>query len=190
MLPVVVGETHVLQAVVETVAQHIRDLLRQRIGAVGAGEIENPPRQAGPQQPRRQPGQRLGRRVQPQENLGIRIVPDHSIHGPAKQKRDQQGKPDGYADRGVGGDQPHTKLPSDSVYAYQYVHRSAVVRVLSGRRRRPGLHSFRGYIRSGALIPIKSRDRRKTICADSTSLSRASVTAASSGLAEITRQFS
>ena len=47
-----------------------------------------------------------------------------------------------------------------------------------------------GYIRSGAVIPINSRDLRKTIWADSTSFSRARVRSLSSAWADITRQFS
>ena len=47
-----------------------------------------------------------------------------------------------------------------------------------------------GYIRSGALIPMSSSERRKTIWADSTSFNRAKETSRSSGLAEMTRQFS
>lgn len=47
-----------------------------------------------------------------------------------------------------------------------------------------------GYIRSGALIPISSSVRRKTIWADSTSLRRARVMSWSLGSEEMTRQFS
>ena len=67
----------------------------------------------------------------------------------------------------------------------------ALYRKKSGRHGRLGVLGRDGaYMRSGALMPINSKERRNTIWADSTSFNRAAVMALSSSLEETTRQFS
>ena len=65
--------------------------------------------------------------------------------------------------------------------------RGGAKRWREGRTRR---RVWRRYMCSGAFMPISSRERRKTIWADSTSFKRARLTSRSSGFEEMTRQFS
>ena len=117
MLLVVVGEAHVLQLVVKHIAQHIGDLLRQRVGGVGAGEVEGSPAQAGGQESDGQPDQGLRCGVFPVEGFRNFVEPHQRIYGSAKEIGDEERENDGQSNGDVCEYEASAELPGDAVYA-------------------------------------------------------------------------